>query len=119
MVVEDKCHNATFNTLDIHKVRRKYIQPLHPIFTKSSRVCAVLEKAQHFHSSSQQSGRCMANNITIIERSSDATVAMNCSDKILEPLSDVTSNGPIISAEEFGCSLYILAIYRLSVIIGQ
>ena len=81
---ETKCQNSTVHELFVHRLRQKFLQPLHYSFAKNSRICAMLENGKYNHSLTKQSARCLMNNITATQRSSEVGVDMTCSDRNLE-----------------------------------
>ena len=92
---DTKCQNGTVHELFAIKLRQKFLKPLSPIFAQNSRICALLENGEYTHPPSKQSGRCLMNNITAIQASSEVSVDMTCSDTKLE-LPDETSSGTVI-----------------------
>ena len=115
MNVDKKCQNATVYELLVHRLRQRYLQPLHPSFAKNSKICALLENGTYTHSRSKQNEMCLVNNITVIERSSEVDVDMRCSDRKLK-LPDAKSSGLVIKAGEYEVRLQILWILLLSLI---
>ena len=93
-----ECQNSTVHEVSIHKLRRKFIQPLHPTFARNSKICALFENREYTHSHVQQSARCLMNNITATQRLSEVSVDMRCSDTNLE-LPDASSSSPVIINE--------------------
>ena len=112
---DKKCQNATVHELFVHRLRQKYLQPLHPSFVQNSKICALLENGTYTHSRSKQNEMCLVNSITAIQRSSEVDVDMRCSDRKLK-LPDATSSGLVINAGESEVRLHILRILLLSLI---
>ena len=113
---DKKCQNATVHELFVHRLRQKYLQPLHPSFAKNSKICALLENGTYSHSRYKENEMCLVNNITATQRFSEVGIDMRCSDRNIK-LPDVTSSGLVISTGGYEGSLRILGILLMSYVI--